>query len=802
MKSICITGATTPDLQVVLDIFHRAGMEFPKPVKHGEPIDVMLWHEQLLELSREDGEIAQAILNPGRLWEQLASNIFVANIRSKLWGWADSRSAWLLDFWLNFEQRLNFILVCVTPEQMLARAMENGADEISVEAVMDTWREYHQELLRFHHRNPDRSMLVDARECAANPSKLVEYCAEKWKLPLVWEAEAGSSNTEHDSLACYLAQQLCQGWPQTAGLQQELAATITHLGKAESNPSAPPLSHQQIISDYRSLRNRSSELVQVQSARDELNALNARLEETVTNGAHQQRDIENKLKESLQENELLLLQLHQVQEELEATFLKNVSQQKHIDDLQSQVSSLSKACEEQSRLAIEHQTKIEQLTKNSPSIENTVKTQTIALDTAQATLKESQQENELLLLQLHQVQEELEHYFLQHQDIQRQLKAAEERWQRMLQRNPAYCDYESIEVLAAENNENTATTWRLRNLNAASRSLPELEFKTIVEHGVAGFIFTRQPGATTPLTRWTTNNASQNELTLIPIGTRSNAPQRAETLLDLATGDWEFLQTLTRLLANRLESLIKAPSSFQLQPLRNGLAKLGQLIATFPDTLRYDRVSLKREQVNPDYEHLWLRIENLAFGDKRWPEFEFRLSCAHVRPEHFGTHPKLEFPEESSQTPFNSWFIESHDDFGSKLELRFALPQSMDMAVWERISAHDHVFLSALIQRLPAILSALRGTDVKISRPWEDWINMACELPRIVASCIAPPPPVSPPEPSQPALSENVIPPSNERQEALTPSRIAKTAKKPLARAASKSKAAKSSRAPKASPAP
>jgi hypothetical protein len=70
-----------------------------------------------------------------------------------------------------------------------------------------------------------------------------------------------------------------------------------------------------------------------------------------------------------------------------------------------------------------------------------------------------------LLQQLHQVQEELEHYFLQHQDAQRQLAAAGQRWQQMMERTPGFCDFESIEVLPSA----TAgqTHWRIKNFSAA-----------------------------------------------------------------------------------------------------------------------------------------------------------------------------------------------------------------------------------------------------------------------------------------------------------------------------------------------
>ena len=172
-------------------------------------------------------------------------------------------------------------------------------------------------------------------------------------------------------------------------------------------------------------------------------------------------------------------------------------------------------------------------------------------------------------------------------------------------------------------------------------------------------------------------------------------------------------------------------SAFDVQPLLSGLIRLEEVIENFPKVLRYDRVSLRNEQVNPDYEHLWLHFDNLALGNKRYQDFEFRLSCGNVRPEHFGAYPKLEFPEVSGQAPFEAWFIEASDDFGAKLELRFALPESIDIDVLYRLAESDRDFLFALITALPSILVTLQNSGIQLKRSWDDWINLANNIEQI-----------------------------------------------------------------------
>jgi hypothetical protein len=201
--------------------------------------------------------------------------------------------------------------------------------------------------------------------------------------------------------------------------------------------------------------------------RSERHHLAGQVEET----AGRLRAAEEKQDETGQEAELLLLQLHQVQEELESTFLAlqqieglvadqtglggtlaekiaqvlndREQQAKQATDAQATVDQLTKARDRQSRLVDELQAKIDALSKerdqqalaaaadqtHRAALEQEIKKHqaerhglAAALAAAENKLhaeaqshKEAREEAELLLLQLHQVQEELEHYFLLNQ---------------------------------------------------------------------------------------------------------------------------------------------------------------------------------------------------------------------------------------------------------------------------------------------------------------------------------------------------------------------------------------------------
>lgn len=101
--------------------------------------------------------------------------------------------------------------------------------------------------------------------------------------------------------------------------------------------------------------------------------------------------------DSDEEAELTLRQLHQMQEELEQVFLQKQTLEKELNSAQQAISP-----------------------------EKTRQTAT-----AEADLKEAREEAELTLLQLHQVQEELEHYFLLSREQSSMLDAHAEQQKRV-----------------------------------------------------------------------------------------------------------------------------------------------------------------------------------------------------------------------------------------------------------------------------------------------------------------------------------------------------------------------------------
>jgi hypothetical protein len=317
----------------------------------------------------------------------------------------------------------------------------------------------------------------------------------------------------------------------------------------------------------------------------------------------------------------------------------------------------------------------------------------------------------------------------------------EGRWQRMLERSPDYFDYDSLNVNITHNGKHKhVSDWTLKNINAAGRTIEAVGFSFEVSKHHTAMCFHQSVDGVSCFVKWPASLTDQSVFKMTFDNNGSVAQQEVDILQALGTSDWRFLGVLAHWLNTTLAKTESAnlPRDLPLDALRFGVHQFILLSNQLKSALRYDHVSLKREQTNPDYEHVWLKLSNVVFEDQHAADFEFRLSCANVRPNAFGGYPKLEFPQEATQPYFDSWFEESYDDFGAKLELRFALPDAMDMGIWGKLSAHDQTLVVQLIEQLPIILRELIQSGASMKRPLNDWLRMAQSIEDIFAMRVLP----------------------------------------------------------------
>jgi len=844
MKTICVTGSHSPDLVLISQLLAQVGAQEALPgVRQGQEYTLHDWHASVLQ---KTGEVPVANDQVGRLWEQLAADILLANHQQSVWYWAAPDSTWLLDFWYAFDSDIHFLLTATSVMRVLSTVIDS--DPARIEQALTDWQRYTEAMLRFHLRYWDRSMLIDPVVVLANPADWLRQVSGQWSLPLAPSAELSCECSEPNALKRYLCQQYMQDYPELLALQHELQASLSQCAEASMTDEqwqTPTITAS--INDYHQLYQTQQQIKQLEAdkqaakaaekqarqAHDEARQQIEQLERTQaklqqdTQGLTQARDEQARLaqthqqerdqladakaslqrekEEAQEENELLLQQLHQVQEELEQIFLAKQEAQAALDSKQAEVDQAAKhqatlnqtikeltqardealhkvqqaetelnaakeaekqanqarnkaqqqikqleadkqaakAAEKQARQAHdEARQQIEQLERTQAKLQQDTQGLTQARDEqarlaqthqqerdqladAKASLQrekeEAQEENELLLQQLHQVQEELEHYFLEHQQAKEQLNVYENRWQKLLARYPDFYDYQALEVLAiTEEQVGPQITWRVSQFVGSTGTLPELIVRTLRHNGQVSVIFGQTEAGTAPLLRWPAIAAGQAEVACDP-SLDSADPNHA--MNQLSTSDWALLKRVVTLLNDCLATATCADQIDQ-QQWQQALQATQNTLAAWPELLRFDRISLTQEYVDPGgYEHLWIMLDNVEYGGQTYPCFEFRVACDDIVARQFGTLPKLEFPAGEGARVFRHWFEESRNDFGAKLELRFAAPDDVDIGIWQQLAAPDRQLINQLIDDLPLYFTYLRQTNPTLKRSWEEWEN-------------------------------------------------------------------------------
>ena len=240
MTIIISCGHPNSGFGVAHDVLVACGLGAAEPSRR-EGITVAWLHEQFLKshgvLPWDAGAVSQ--ITPGRLWQDMAVDLLLGNLDSEKWGWADSRSSWLLEFWKDFDPRIRFVLVYRPLEQVITTLVRRGAvsaEELKLAAR--SWIATNRELLRFHHRNRERSLLINGDRLLQSPEQFIAQVGEDFQVPLappedglVLESAAPSA------LAALLVKGLPWEDPEAASLYAELEATAD-LGADQQDPGA------------------------------------------------------------------------------------------------------------------------------------------------------------------------------------------------------------------------------------------------------------------------------------------------------------------------------------------------------------------------------------------------------------------------------------------------------------------------------------------------------------------------------------------------------------------------------------
>lgn len=331
-------------------------------------------------VSPADGGAVHQI-KPGKLWDELATDLFLANLEQDAWGWADADAVCMLEWLKDFDPQVRFVLAYAAPEFVLGQMLMNtAADQDSIDRAITSWIVANNEILRFYHRNPDRCLLVNSLAAVHAPAQLAEKASSHFGIKL--GALDGAFQVDRagvSAIASTLAQAFIENCHDAIALYQELKASADLDIAATAGLEAEKRHAWQ---EYVLL------LENVERAENAARASAAQLMALEQDSA---RAISERQRQA---------------EEL----AKSLEDQKTVArDLQVQLGQVVKVRDEQAAGAAELRRQLEAKIAENAELKREPR----------QTAKEAElaQENELLLLQLHQVQEELEHYFLEYQKL-------------------------------------------------------------------------------------------------------------------------------------------------------------------------------------------------------------------------------------------------------------------------------------------------------------------------------------------------------------------------------------------------
>lgn len=286
-------GVPNSGFQKIHELMMSVGLGEAKKSKREDylPTDIT---EKLCEkyncLDADYFEVEQ--LSPGKMWHSLASDLMLGNLDQKEWGWSDSNSICLLNFWKEFEPQLNFLFVYTSPQAYLAEYFINNnheASEAAASKALAIWKNYNTELLKFYLENKERSLLINLEAAFGDTANVLSKLDEKFGCKL--KLDTTSFLSAENNLDC--EKQLI------LGLLNENLEIYNFYEELESCADFP--------------------IYENETCNEKLyHSLNLIRKEK--QNAESQEALKNKKLEK--ENELLLLQLHQVQEELETYFHK------------------------------------------------------------------------------------------------------------------------------------------------------------------------------------------------------------------------------------------------------------------------------------------------------------------------------------------------------------------------------------------------------------------------------------------------------------------------------------------------
>ena len=496
---------------------------------------------------------------------------------------------------------------------------------------------------------------------------------------------------------------------QTTQLREELEATFQKANKLESAEQALKASNEQALQLQQKLAgaNEEAQLATLQIAQlqeelertfSEYDAVKAKAkakEKEAVAELNKQLEANKQLKALQKENALLTEQLSQLQQGLEKAEIEK--------------ESLTKALSELQQAQIEHAG---------------------VADVSSEKLQNAELELELASLQISQLQEELEHYYLALQESERSL-------QKGLPHNTMSSNKIQTKVFDKAVASELSITGKyvegdyqdihltLHNVIFPNgKQVESVKAKLVDVAGNIGIEFRAQENEALfrefedssdeygPYLRYFLNAPENLQAQQQKTVERLNASERL-----LVMG---CINVIAQQLQNTNIETSTEVTSEQWREWRKAAIALSNHIDTLPNWLSFDSVQLREEYSTDGYEHLWLVFNNVLLGNVWRNTLEFKLSANKVgmaQNGEFSDAINIEFRDlDDGSAPLMTWPPETADEYGPKLNVAIN-----NLTPLNDFANHDKQLILHLVNNVTSILDKLDVDESDMSRSKSEW---------------------------------------------------------------------------------
>ena len=351
MSIIVQAGHKTSKSKQVIEKLYERGLSRP-----ADSYTHKMTPEQVSEtlykvLPRED----ISIIN-NKLADNVIVDLLLSNLDSENWGWESEKNLATLEYWQQTEPDVRVILVFDHPKNVLSNLKNKKITTEVLDQVMSDWVSYHQTMLGYFEKNQDTAILIEGVFALENINSLgaqVNNIAKTLQLKSSWQVisetaisiENGNSSSQLqlNVVTENIFAEIINKYPEAIKVfntlldkssiknsdliyktkrtsLESLVESLKYLQLEEEKKSSLAHIEKNLAQKDQENQRLNRELQESNSKRkvleNELKKINNKTEERTQSNQSGNSDIEK-------ENELLIVQIHQLQEELERYYIEN-----------------------------------------------------------------------------------------------------------------------------------------------------------------------------------------------------------------------------------------------------------------------------------------------------------------------------------------------------------------------------------------------------------------------------------------------------------------------------------------------